>query len=211
MLLARNGYRVLLVDRATFPSDTISTHVVQPTGVGALRRWGLLDRLIATGCPPIHTYTFDFGPFAIAGSPGTDNTPVAHHRHPRTALGPGPHPRAHADHGRRRRPRQHRTPGSDARHHPGGATGRRTRDIPRTTTGEAGAHGPADPGLPRRRPGPEDHANAPPKVNRPAVSSDAPEPAVPKPLPATKEHRRRREHRRNRRTASSGSSRLRYR
>src|SRR5664279_1902924 len=78
MLLARNGYRVLLVDRATFPSDTISTHVVQPTGVGSLRRWGLLDRLIATGCPPIHTYAFDFGPFTIAGSPGTDNTPLAY-------------------------------------------------------------------------------------------------------------------------------------
>ena len=78
MLLARNGYRVLLVDRATFPNDTISTHVVQPTGVGSLRRWGLLDRLIATGCPPIHTYTFDFGPFTIAGSPGTDDTPVAY-------------------------------------------------------------------------------------------------------------------------------------
>ena len=26
MLLARHGYRVLLVDRANFPSDTISTH-----------------------------------------------------------------------------------------------------------------------------------------------------------------------------------------
>ena len=78
MLLARNGYRVLLVDRATFPSDTISTHVVQPTGVGSLRRWGLLDRLIATGCPPIHTYAFDFGPFTIAGSPGTDDSPVAY-------------------------------------------------------------------------------------------------------------------------------------
>ena len=78
MLLARNGYRVLLVDRATFPSDTISTHVVQPTGVGSLRRWGLLDRLIVTGCPPIHTYTFDFGPFAIAGSLSTDDSPVAY-------------------------------------------------------------------------------------------------------------------------------------
>ena len=27
MLLARTGYPVLLVDRATFPSDTMSTHV----------------------------------------------------------------------------------------------------------------------------------------------------------------------------------------
>ncbi len=70
MLLARKGYRVLVVDRATFPSDTISTHIIHPPGIAALRRWGLLDRLTATGCPPIDTYTFDFGPFALAGSPG---------------------------------------------------------------------------------------------------------------------------------------------
>ena len=71
MLLARKGYRVLLVDRATFPSDTVSTHVIHPLGVAALARWGLLDRLIATGCPAIDTYAFDFGPFTIAGAPGT--------------------------------------------------------------------------------------------------------------------------------------------
>ena len=40
-----------MVDRATFPSDTVSTHVVQPLAVAALRRWGLLNRLTATGCP----------------------------------------------------------------------------------------------------------------------------------------------------------------
>jgi 2-polyprenyl-6-methoxyphenol hydroxylase-like FAD-dependent oxidoreductase len=78
MLLARKGYRVLVVDRATFPSDTVSTHLVHPLGVGALSRWGLLDRLTATGCPPIHTYAFDFGPFTIAGAPGTDTAPVAY-------------------------------------------------------------------------------------------------------------------------------------
>jgi 2-polyprenyl-6-methoxyphenol hydroxylase-like FAD-dependent oxidoreductase len=77
MLLARKGYRVLVVDRATFPSDTVSTHLVHPLGAEALSRWGLLDRLIATGCPPIHTYRFDFGPFTISGSPGTDMAPVA--------------------------------------------------------------------------------------------------------------------------------------
>jgi 2-polyprenyl-6-methoxyphenol hydroxylase-like FAD-dependent oxidoreductase len=69
---------VLVVDRATFPSDTISTHVVQPRAVAALARWGLLDRLRATGCTPIHTYTFDFGPFTIAGSPGTHDSPVTY-------------------------------------------------------------------------------------------------------------------------------------
>jgi 2-polyprenyl-6-methoxyphenol hydroxylase-like FAD-dependent oxidoreductase len=78
MLLARTGYRVLVVDRATFPSDTVSTHVVQPLGVAALARWGLLDRLAATGCPPIHTCAYDFGPFTIAGSPGTEDAPIAY-------------------------------------------------------------------------------------------------------------------------------------
>jgi 2-polyprenyl-6-methoxyphenol hydroxylase-like FAD-dependent oxidoreductase len=78
MLLARKGYKVLVVDKATFPSDTISTHLVHPPGVSALRRWGLLDRVVATGCPPIHTYRFDFGPFAISGAPGTAEAPVAY-------------------------------------------------------------------------------------------------------------------------------------
>ena len=78
MLLASKGYRVLVVDRATFPSDTVSTHLVHPPGVAALRSWGLLDRLEATGCPPIDTYAFDFGPFTISGSPGTDETPIAY-------------------------------------------------------------------------------------------------------------------------------------
>jgi 2-polyprenyl-6-methoxyphenol hydroxylase-like FAD-dependent oxidoreductase len=78
MLLARKGYRVLVVDRATFPSDTVSTHILHPLGARALSRWGLLDRLAATGCPPIHTYSFDFGPFTIAGAPGTREAPVAY-------------------------------------------------------------------------------------------------------------------------------------
>ncbi|HKQ01539.1 MAG TPA: NAD(P)/FAD-dependent oxidoreductase, partial [Actinomycetes bacterium] len=78
MLLARQGYRVLVVDRATFPSDTVSTHLLHPPGVAALRRWGLLERLVATGCPPIDTYAFDFGPFTLTGAPGTDEAPVAY-------------------------------------------------------------------------------------------------------------------------------------
>ena len=71
MLLPRRGYDVLLVDRARFPSDTVSTHIVHPPGVASLQRWGLLDRVVASGCPPIVTYAFDFGPFTIAGTPGT--------------------------------------------------------------------------------------------------------------------------------------------
>ena len=45
MLLARRGYRVLLVDKATFPSDTISTHILWPHGAAVLARWGLSSAL----------------------------------------------------------------------------------------------------------------------------------------------------------------------
>ena len=68
MLLARRGHRVLLVDRATFPSDTLSTNVIHAPGVAHLDRWGLLDRLVATGCPPIPYYRFDFGSVVIQGT-----------------------------------------------------------------------------------------------------------------------------------------------
>ena len=78
MLLARSGYTVLVVDTATFPSDTISTHLIHPPGIAALTRWGLLDRLLATGCPPIDTYAFDFGPLTISGAPGIADVPVAY-------------------------------------------------------------------------------------------------------------------------------------
>lgn len=53
MLLARSGRRVLLVDRASLPSDTINGHVIKPAGVARLSNWGLLDRVIASGTPPI--------------------------------------------------------------------------------------------------------------------------------------------------------------
>ena len=71
MLLARKGYRVLVVDRAAFPSDTLSTHMIHAPGVAALRRWGLLDALLATGCPPASTYSLDVGPFVVTGKPRT--------------------------------------------------------------------------------------------------------------------------------------------
>jgi 2-polyprenyl-6-methoxyphenol hydroxylase-like FAD-dependent oxidoreductase len=69
MLLARRGRRVLLLERAAFPRDTLSTHYIHQSGTARLARWGLLDRLAATGCPPIRRYRFDVGPFALTGSP----------------------------------------------------------------------------------------------------------------------------------------------
>lgn len=79
MLLAQKGYRVLVVDRATFPSDTVSTHVIHAPGVAAFQRWGLFDDVVASGCPPIDVYSFDFGPFTIAGTPRpVDGTAAAY-------------------------------------------------------------------------------------------------------------------------------------
>jgi hypothetical protein len=67
MLLARKGYRVLMVDRAGFPSDTVSTHMIHAPGVAALCRWGVLDQIVASNCPPVDRYSFDFGPFTLSG------------------------------------------------------------------------------------------------------------------------------------------------
>jgi flavin-dependent dehydrogenase len=46
--------------------------------VAALDRWGLLDRVVDTGCPPIAAYRFDFGEVVVAGTPGTNDAPVAY-------------------------------------------------------------------------------------------------------------------------------------
>jgi len=57
MLLARRGHRVLMVDKATFPSDKLSTHYIHPPGIQALERWGVLDRVLAANPPPIAKFT----------------------------------------------------------------------------------------------------------------------------------------------------------
>ncbi|HET7094842.1 MAG TPA: NAD(P)/FAD-dependent oxidoreductase, partial [Thermomicrobiales bacterium] len=61
MLLARQGHRVLLIDRATFPSDSMRAHLVRGGGSACLARWGLLDRVLATNCPPIRRTVLDLG------------------------------------------------------------------------------------------------------------------------------------------------------
>ena len=69
MLLARKGYRVLLLDKAGFPSDTLSSHYIQQPGVARLKRWGLLDKVVASNCPPTCQLVFDVGPFTLTGTP----------------------------------------------------------------------------------------------------------------------------------------------
>src|SRR5260221_5095527 len=67
MLLARRGLRVLAVDRARFPSDTLSTHQVQVPGVALLNQWGVLDRLRAAGTPATRQVRFDSGHVVLEG------------------------------------------------------------------------------------------------------------------------------------------------
>ena len=67
LLLARAGLKVLVVDRATFPSDTLSTHQVQLPGGARLARWGLLDAVIASGAPAARQVRFDTGAAVLSG------------------------------------------------------------------------------------------------------------------------------------------------
>jgi flavin-dependent dehydrogenase len=66
LLLARAGARVLVVDRAGPPGDTLSTHQVQLPGVAALHRWGLLRQAVA-GAPATGRLRFDTGPVVLEG------------------------------------------------------------------------------------------------------------------------------------------------
>ncbi|HEY6307177.1 MAG TPA: NAD(P)/FAD-dependent oxidoreductase [Candidatus Angelobacter sp.] len=79
LLLARKGYKVLLVDRTTLPSDmAFSNHFVHQAGAAALKRWGLLERLAATNCPPITEDYFDYGTFSLTGPvPAVDGVNTA--------------------------------------------------------------------------------------------------------------------------------------
>lgn len=61
MLLARQGHRVLAIDKAAYGSTTLSTHALMRGGVSQLARWGLLDRVFAAGTPVITKTTFRYG------------------------------------------------------------------------------------------------------------------------------------------------------
>jgi 2-polyprenyl-6-methoxyphenol hydroxylase-like FAD-dependent oxidoreductase len=76
MLLARLGHDVVLVDRATFPADTVSTHQIARSGVVQLHRWGVLDSVLASGAPALRQVTFtaegDSATRVIADKAGVD-------------------------------------------------------------------------------------------------------------------------------------------
>jgi flavin-dependent dehydrogenase len=61
LLLARLGHDVILLDKAIFPADTLSTHQIARAGVVQLHRWGLLGAVLASGAPAIRRVTFTAG------------------------------------------------------------------------------------------------------------------------------------------------------
>jgi flavin-dependent dehydrogenase len=63
LLLARAGHRVLLLDRARFPRDTLCTLFIEPRGIELLREWGVLDEVAAAGAPRLDR----FGDLQLSG------------------------------------------------------------------------------------------------------------------------------------------------
>src|SRR5262249_26873225 len=77
LLLARAGARVALVERGSPERDTVSTHALMRAGVLQLARWGVLDRVVAAGTPPVgHTaFVYPDGervPVSIRGTHGVE-------------------------------------------------------------------------------------------------------------------------------------------
>lgn len=69
MLLARKGHKVLLLDRDKFPSDKMSTHYIHLPGKVRLHRWGLLDRVMESGVPPIPKSNLHMGDQVVSPPP----------------------------------------------------------------------------------------------------------------------------------------------
>src|SRR5215472_2385127 len=66
ILLARQGARVLLLDRSRYGTDTLSTHALMRGAVLQLHRWGLLPAIIAAGTPPVRSTTFHLPDYVSA-------------------------------------------------------------------------------------------------------------------------------------------------
>jgi flavin-dependent dehydrogenase len=76
MLFAQRGYRVLLLEKAKFPLDKLSSHYIHQPGVALLARWGLLGKLREAGCRPIDHQSFEASGVRLTGF----SLPVDGHR-----------------------------------------------------------------------------------------------------------------------------------
>ena len=58
LLLARQGARVLVLDKSRYGTDTLSTHALMRGAVLQLHRWGLLPAVVEAGTPPVRSTSF---------------------------------------------------------------------------------------------------------------------------------------------------------
>jgi len=58
LLLARQGVRVLVLDKSRYGTDTLSTHALMRGAVVQLHRWGLLPAVAGAGTPPVRSTSF---------------------------------------------------------------------------------------------------------------------------------------------------------
>jgi flavin-dependent dehydrogenase len=66
--LKRAGLSVCVVDQAEFPSDTLSTHMFQLSGIEILQKLGVLDAVLASGAPPITECYMKFEDVDLSGA-----------------------------------------------------------------------------------------------------------------------------------------------
>lgn len=68
--LQRAGLSVCVVDQAEFPSDTLSTHMFQLSGIEVLQKLGAFERVLASsGSPPITDCYMKFEDVDLSGPP----------------------------------------------------------------------------------------------------------------------------------------------
>ncbi|WP_160723262.1 NAD(P)/FAD-dependent oxidoreductase [Bacillus sp. USDA818B3_A] len=65
--LSEAGFKVLLVDRATFPSNTLSTNTFFNNTTALLREIGVMDQLLATNVTSVRAIKFQFEDTVIEG------------------------------------------------------------------------------------------------------------------------------------------------
>ena len=75
-MLAKAGVDVCVLDQARFPSDTLSTHVIQSHGVGILDRLGIRDTLIGLGAVEIVRFSLINDDVRIDGGAQADDIPA---------------------------------------------------------------------------------------------------------------------------------------
>src|SRR5687768_9928796 len=80
IFLKRAGLSVCVIDRDGFPSDALSTHMFQASGIEVMRRLGIFDAVLATGAPPVTTCSMQFEDVDFSGPPrlrdGDENIPM---------------------------------------------------------------------------------------------------------------------------------------